>query len=478
MQSIATLLSPQAWAQETFGEVELGDPRRRHRALCVAEALARDPGATFPQTLSRDADLQATYRFLDSAHVSYEQLLRPCLEQTREGVAHHGPTVLLLQDTTECDHAKHPTTTGLGPVGNGSHHGFFVQSVLAVEPEQQEVLGLRHQEAFLREPAPKGQSSRQIAQRERETLVWSRAVETIGSPPPGVRLVPVGDRGADMYPLLLRMKEVSTDFTIRACKDRRVDLLVREDAPAPAPRSHHGQAEEPSPQYLFEVVRAWPEQACVQFELETTQKRPGRKVRAALSFGQVRLLPPRDLENQQLPALVVWMVRIWEQEAPEGIEPLEWVLLTSVPVTGVLDAQERIQWYRERWIIEDFHQGLKTGCRLEERHLHDYAGLHRLLGLLSPVAVRLLQLRALARLVPQAPATQVIPHEVVALVAHLSHLDVQSMSTDTCWRALARQGGYLGRKGDGPPGWKTLWRGWQKVQTLLDGIHLSSQLNL
>jgi hypothetical protein len=482
MQSVETLLSPKLWAQEIFGEVELGDPRRGRRAVRMAEALARDPGVSFPREMTQQRDLQAAYRFLDSAHVSYEDLLRPCFEHARQEACEGGPVVLLLQDATECDQSKHPTTTGLGPIGNGSQHGFFVQSVLAVKPSTREVLGLLHQEAFLRQPAPKGESSRQRLQRERETLVWTRSVQAIGSPPASVRWVHVGDRGSDLFPLLTHIGELGCDFTIRACKDRGVDLLVEPGSPPPTARCHHRQAEQAPRQYLFEVVRGWPEQACLCFELETTQRRPGRTVHAAVSWGQVRLLVPRDLEAQKMKPLVVWVVRVWEQNASEEVEPLEWVLLTSVPVQTAEQALERIEWYRQRWIIEDYHQGLKTGCRLEERHLHDYASLQRLLGLLAPVAVRLLQLRALARMVPEAPALQVLPRELVVVVAHLSRVEAQEMSVQDCWHALARQGGYLGRKGDGPPGWKTLWYGWQKVQTILEGIHLSAllstQLNL
>lgn len=484
MLSAETLLSPHAWAHQTFGKVELGDPRRRRRLLSLAEALARDPAATFPQAMSYQAEREGAYRFLDSPHIHYEDLLRPCMEQTHQAACECGATVLLLQDTTECDHASHPTTTGLGPVGNGSHHGFFVHSVLVVRPDTRAVLGLVHQEAFLRQPAPEGESSRQRSQREqRETMVWTRAVEAIGSPPSGVRFVHVGDRGADLYPLLLRMKELGTDFTIRACKDRNVDLLVHPDAPPPPRRSHQRGAKPVAPpQHLFAVCRAWPEQACIQIELKTTQKRKGRTVQAAVSFGRVRLLPPLDLERLHLPALVVWVVRVWEPKAPDGVEPLEWVLLTSVPVEGTQAALVRVQWYRARWIIEDYHQCLKTGCGLEKRHLHDYEGLHRLLGVLAPLAVRLLQLRSLAQAAPQTPAREVVSHEVVVVVAHLSGLPVATMTAHDCLRALAQQGGYFGRKGDGPPGWKTLWRGWLKVQSLLEGIHLShllsDQLNL
>jgi hypothetical protein len=128
-------------------------------------------------------------------------------------------------------------------------------------------------------------------------------------------------------------------------------------------------------------------------------------------------------------------------------------------------------------MVEDYHQGLKTGCQIEQRHLQDYEGLRTLLGLLSPVAVRLMQLRAVARQTPERSARQVLPTEVVQVVAHLAQLPAETMSTQQCWHTIARYGGYLGRKSDGPPGWKTLWRGWLYVHTLLEGVHLASQLS-
>jgi hypothetical protein len=111
---------------------------------------------------------------------------------------------------------------------------------------------------------------------------------------------------------------------------------------------------------------------------------------------------------------------------------------------------------------------------LEQRHLHTYEGLRRLLGRLSPLAVRLLQLRAQARQAPEAPATVVLPKAVVQVLAHKAHVPVDTLTTERAWKTLARLGGYQDRKGDGPAGWKTLWKGWFYVQTLLEGIALAS----
>ena len=476
MMAASTLLSPQLWAEATFGTVELGDPRRHHRVLSIAQAVATDPGATLPKQMHGGADLEATYRFLQSPAVSSEQVIRPHLEATQQQCREQAE-VLLIQETTEVDHHQHPKTRGLGPIGNGNHHGYLLQTVLAVVPGTREVLGRAHQEPFLRQPAPAKETKQQRLARERESQVWERRVQALGSPPLGTRGIHVGDRGSDIFSLLWLCREQGCDFLVRAAQDRCVDLLVEQAQTPVPPRSHHPERPSPPTQHLFEVVRGWPAQATQDLHLDATQKHPARTAHVALSWRALRLLPPRSQEAKHWSPLVVWVVHVWEPDPPEGREPLEWVLLTSLPTPSRAQAEQCVDWYRARWLAEDSHQGLKTGCQIEQRHVQTYEGLRTLLGILSPVAVRLLQLRAVARQTPERLVREVLPSEVVHVVAHLGQLPAATMTTQQCWHTIARYGGYLGRKGDGPPGWKTLWRGWLSVQTLLEGVHLAAQLS-
>ena len=201
---------------------------------------------------------------------------------------------------------------------------------------------------------------------------------------------------------------------------------------------------------------------------------PAREAQLRIGFTATTLLSPRH--GERYAPLPVWVVRVWEPEPPEGVEPLEWVLVTSVPTETTPAAWERVDWYTCRWLCEDYHQCLKTGCSVEKRQLRTGAGLMRLLGLLAPTAVCLLQLREWARHDPKRLAHSALPRELVAVVAALAEVSPQELTIRQFWRAVAQQGGYLGRKGDGPPGWKTLWRGWLYVQALLEGVHLASKL--
>lgn len=197
-----------------------------------------------------------------------------------------------------------------------------------------------------------------------------------------------------------------------------------------------------------------------------------------LAFKPLTILPPRFETRCCKEPLRLWAVRAWEEDTPAGEEPLEWIVLTSVPTLTLEQAWERVNWYEHRWVVEDYHQGLKTGCHLEQRQMQSVDRMKRLLGFLSPLAVRLLQLRDLARREPEQPAHALLDADLVIVVAAQTGQSPTTMTMHAFWTAIAQMGGYLARHGDGPPGWKTLWKGWLRVQTLLEGVHLASHLRL
>lgn len=125
-----------------------------------------------------------------------------------------------------------------------------------------------------------------------------------------------------------------------------------------------------------------------------------------LAFQPLTILPPRFETRCGKEPLRLWAVRVWEEDTPAGEEPLEWIVLTSVPTLTWEQVWERVNWYEHRWVVEDYHQGLKTGCHLEQRQMQSVDRVKRLLGFLSPLAVRLLQLRDLARREPEQPRTR------------------------------------------------------------------------
>jgi hypothetical protein len=454
------ILDPEIWAKKTFGSAQLKDIRRTKRAVQAATRRAENTSASLPAQMQTWKEVIALYRLLDEADVTFESLMHPHWQHTRQQIQEQ-PVVLLVQDGTELDLSTHRTMTGLGPIGKGTTRGLLLQTVLAVLPESREVLGCATQEAFVRQPIPVGETRSKRRQRaERETDVWMRLVHCLGSFPTATRAVHVGDRGADMFGFFEACQSTHTQFLVRLARNRRLT------------------PEEADQQYLMEHVRGLQPTDSRPFEVPASHGRTARMTQVHIAFGPVTILPPR-LEKRYGPdPLSLWAIRVWEEQSPVGEEPLEWLLLTSVSTTTLQDAWERVGWYACRWVVEDYHQCLKTGCRIEARLMHTADRLIRLLGLLSPVAVRLLQLRDVARKEPECLASQRIETDLLTVVAAQAELDPSSMTLEAFWREVARLGGYLARRRDGPPGWKTLWAGWLRVQTLLQGFHLASHLLL
>lgn len=146
-----------------------------------------------------------------------------------------------------------------------------------------------------------------------------------------------------------------------------------------------------------------------------------------------------------------------------------------MPVVNQENAWERVKWYKWRWRMSDFHKVLKTGCRIEVRRKQTVGAMWNLLGILTPMALRLLWLRQTAQQASHTPATEVVSQEVIDLITHLDPRHRVIWTANDLWRAIASFGGYFNRKSDGPPGWQTECSGWLYLQSVLQSVHLATR---
>jgi len=252
-------------------------------------------------------------------------------------------------------------------------------------------------------------------------------------------------------------------FLIRLHRNRLLDWEA-EDEVAPQMRK------------VLDYARSLPSQVSYTLQVPARHGQPARTAQMRLAWAPVTIPPPAQspADLRQQPPIQAWVVRTWEVAAPpEVTEPLEWVLLTSVPVYTAEEALERVVWYTFRWLVEDYHQCLKTGCAIEKRQFDHGDDLARLLGFCGPIAVRLLQMRQQARTYPTQPAVTVMdPLWVQILNARLGEPPERPLTMADFWRGVAQLGGHQGRPRDGEPGWKTIWRGWQYLSDLVLGAHL------
>lgn len=422
------------------------------------------------------AELVGAYRLLNNPRVTLAGLLGPTYAATRRGMAQAAGAgagvVLLVHDTTEVDYSAHRATTGLGPIGNQRGRGLLLHTTLAVLPDTRQVLGVAHAQVVLRVPHAK---RRKDGQRSAEAKLWETAAHELGGPPDGaaegrVLWVHVTDRGSDAFEYMsqVRAQGARCHFVLRAKANR---LLRRADPAAGVPADV----------WLLDWARQLPARpgSAYAVAVPATPHQPARTAQVVLAGAALTLPAPvnpmPDVRATQ--PLTLWVVRAWEPDAPAGAEPVEWVLLTSLPVEALADAQRLVAWYTCRWLSEDFHQALKTGCRVEAAQLDDGADLTRLLGFAVPIAARLLQLRQLARHAPDQPAMSALDPLLVHLVAHERGVAAAGLTLAQFWRQVAMLGGFQGRTRDGAPGWRTLWRGWRRVADLYAGARLARELN-
>lgn len=464
---------PAQWASLHFAQAELGDARRVKRATRMATALLRSPGESLPRLFAQGREVKAAYRFLGNPHVDPMGLQAGHHARVRAALQLPG-TYLLIEDSSEFSYSGRQPIAGLGFIGNARAglRGFILHSTLAVrwlggdEARRRppvEVLGVVDQHYRVRrEKLDRGkETSTQRKHRPRESEVWLQSGAGLGSAPgdPQVRWVRVADRGADIYELLAQCQQLGQGFVIRAAQDRG---LVE---------GGEGIGR------LFPTLRA--EAAWGGFELEL-RRRGNQAARVAglqVSALAVQLVAPQRPGSARggLPPIACTAVRVWEQSPPEGVEPLEWLLLTDRRVDTLAQAREVVQQYATRWLIEEFHKALKTGLGAERLQLERAERIFAAVALMSVVATRLLALREWVRLIPEAPAErcglETLELEVLRTYTHQPLHTVGEVAL-----ALGRLGGHQGRKGDGMPGWLTLWRGMTKLQVLAEGVRLAHKI--
>lgn len=439
------------WAEENFGSCDLKDERRTRRAVKVAQQMAERPDGSSPDQAEIWSELKAVYRLFDCDDVTFKSLASPHWQRTRSLAR---GDVLLIGDTTETDFGYHRCVEGLGPTGDGYGLGFFIHSSMMVEAQTGEIMGLAGQDLFYRQPAPKNENSYRALQRARESEVWGRVIDEIGPPPTEARYIHVFDRGADNLDVFCHCHQQCTEWVIRAAQlHRKVE-------------NEHG-----TKRTLRASLECQPLSGAYEMPVRATKKHPARSARLHVRFTRVTIRCPKRKTKYQrhlnFQEITQWVVEAREVRAPEGVKPLHWVLWTSLPVESFDDAWRIIGYYERRWLIEEFHKAVKTGCRLESRQYREAHRLEAVAGMTCVLSVRLVQLKTVATTLPDLPAAKVIPKIWIQMLSALRQKTI--VTVRDFFRHLAGLGGFLMRKGDGEPGWITLWRGLDKLLLAIRG---------
>jgi hypothetical protein len=438
---------PTDWAEEEFGNVELGDERLKERLLDLARSFYAAPESNIPAACGSAAATKAAYRFFDHEATELQTLLAPHFEATLTRIVEH-PVVLAVQDTTSLNYSAHPATNGLGPLNTSEDKsiGLHLHDTMAFDPLGTP-LGLVDIQVWAREPGryDKSETCHERPIEDKESYKWLKSYQAASEAQrrcPETMVVSVGDREADVYELfeLAHQTKGGAKLLVRANQDR----VLTDDT------------------HLWDFVSKLPEVGKQEVHVPRRGARLARTATLSVRFSPIILRPPK-LKKHKKP-LSLWVVYAVELDPPKEVkEPLKWLLFTTVETLSFEDALVRLKWYTKRWGIEIFHRTLKSGCKVEDRQLEDADRLQSCLAIDLVVAWRIFYLTMLGRETPNVPCTVFFEEaEWKALVAYRTHNPIAPENPPTLREAIrmvAQIGGFLGRKRDGEPGTTTIWRG-------------------
>jgi hypothetical protein len=451
------VLDNDQWVEKQFGNCQLGNSLRTRRLQKVATQMLAQPEQSLPKQNGLWADVKAAYRLFDNRQVTFDAVAAQHWQQTRRTTPGR---YLLISDTTDIDHFSHRATTGLGQLGKGDGRGMQLHNCLVYNCDAQQIEGAAGALIHYRTNVPKRETRMQRLSRIRESELWGSLVDKVGSAPQGSQWIHVFDRGGDNFEAMCHIQLADCDWVIRAAKLNR-NVIQENGEMVPLKKA-------------LQAARV-----LGSYELHL-RSRPGVKARTAqIEVSVARVTFPRPRHHSKwvkqcgIRELTMQVVVVQEVNALVGVTPIRWVLLTSLAVETFEEAWQVIEDYENRWLVEEYHKVLKTGCSLERHALRTADRLEPLIGVISVIGTRLFQLKLVGRSQKAAKAKTHVPScWLKCLKLARPKLKLTGMSVYSFFRELAKLGGFLGRKCDGEPGWQTVWHGYRKLQALLDGMRL------
>lgn len=464
---------------EEMSSVQLGDERRNARFLEVTRQLAAKPSASFAATCGTEAELEGMYRFFRNPHVEWEDILAPHIDATVQK-GRQAKRVLAIHDTSTIRLADDAELESYIQTGK---RGFFAHASIVVD-EGRHPLGLASME-IIKRPKKQDRTKKQGRRlsggetrrlNNREFQRWSRGVEQVEARLHGANVVHVMDREGDSYELLHTLHESGKSFVIRWSKDRNARLPDGGDEVQWSKVSE--VLANVSPLAISREVTVSKRNAkTAPAAIKASPARRKRMANMRMSCSPIELKKPNYLPVSEgfTRTLAINAVRVYEPDPPDQEDAIEWVLLTNLPVDGPASVEHIVDIYRARWLIEEFFKALKTGCGYRTRRLTNAQSILNSFATLIPIAMKALALRRAAQQDEDQrdpPALQRIlePDELAVLQAKARQMGRPLSEATRASEALAiiaRLGGH--RKSSGPPGWLTITRGLERLQTLAEG---------
>ena len=468
------------WQDDELASASLPDKRLERRLRQLLDQMSAAPGKPVPAACGDWAATKAAYRFFDNPRVTEHGVLAGHFAATAARCkASEGP-ILILQDTTEFIYSRErPGRIGFTTTINGGRYkagqpnvltlcGVLMHSSLAVTLAGTP-LGLTAVKFWTRTKLKGTHALRRYVNPTRvpietkESYRWlenlRQSMALLGSPE---RCVHVADRESDIYELFCLAQDLGTSFLVRVQTNRLAEPPPHAVARNAAHRVFAQLALVPwLGRHRVAIGGGEDETACLQ-----------------VKFAAVGTLPPLGKQKRYSPQVLTY-IHALEADPPPGREPIDWKLVTNLPVDDLAAAVEKLGWYALRWKAEVFHKVMKSGCRAEEARLQTAERLVKFLALVAVVSWRIFFVTMLARATPHAAPDTVL---AAAEIATLDQIDASRSRSRLQQRTLAAYllqiamlGGYLARTHDPPPGTMVVWRGMTRLHDIAFGLSIGSR---
>lgn len=452
-----------SWAKDEMQTADFGDERLNARAANFLERLGAHPGNSIPAACRGLAETTAAYRFLDNEKVTFEKVMKPHQDAALQRMA-SCPVVLLVQDTTEMDKWINLGPKGVGTLKAQQKLPRRLHPTVAFTPEHI-CLGVVEAQWWSRDVPSLRQERRVKGVDEKESRRWIDSYQAscaVQGQLPQTLVVNLADAEGDLYEWFVDHQdfapETRAQWIVRAAQNRRI---LDDD---------EGK--------LRSVLDRAPILGELKVEVKARPKRSARLADVTLRSTTVLLRPPERI-GHQLPPVSINAVLAREENARDGVEPLEWLLLTSLPVDSLQQAATVVEWYGVRWSIEVFFNVLKNGCQVSRLQLETPERLLPCIGLYLVTTWRVLYSLMLGRACPELDCEMIFDAEEWR-AAYIVVKRCQPPSTPPplgeMIALVASLGGYLGRKHDAPPGPKVMWVGLQRLREFVIALEAQRAL--
>lgn len=459
-----------------FEGISLGDKRLEARVIETVRTLSLAPASSFLAAAHSRTEAKAMYRLVGNDRVNMSALLEPHVARTVERCADKKSKILVLHDTSEFEY-EGDGRRDLGRLHSKRSQGFFLHASLAVEAATRRPMGVVASKVWTRgEELTSVIASKKTGKlrkrngddyagtANRESKRWDTQARLSARRLAGCdRVVHISDRESDIYAYLAKRIARHEHFVVRLARDKKARTSTHEPLES-----------------LVEIAKR--ASGVVRAQVPLTRRRassaprsekvhPSREARdAKLEFAAVcaEIRAPRYCDPRHPQTLPVNVVHVRELDAPSEQLPVEWFLLTSEPIDTPEQVAEVVEFYRARWLIEEFFKALKTGCMMEKRELDSLQTLTNTLALCIPIAAHLLALRHLARETPDEPASKILSPEQIKILQKKARLR-ENPSAHDALVAVAYLGSYFTWNDKKKPGWRVMARGMERLLALEEG---------